>query len=96
MFLHRGKVRRYLKRWIEENLLELTGNFSSNSARMHTDFQFFVHKFICDGCSNREIGVVLQIAETTARDHVNSVIRKSSARDKSAYDAKCFRLQVLN
>ena len=55
-----------------------------------------VLKLICDGCSNREIGVALQIAETTARDHVNSVIRKLNARDRSAYDEKCFRLQVLN
>ena len=55
-----------------------------------------VLKLICDGCSNREIGVALQIAETTARDHVHSVIHKLNARNRTACAVKSIRLQVVS
>ena len=55
-----------------------------------------VLKLICDGLSNREIGVALQIAETTARDHVHSVIHKLNARNRTACAVKSIRLQVVS
>ena len=43
-----------------------------------------VLSLVCEGLTNREIGESLQIAETTARGHVQSIIRKLHVRDRTS------------
>lgn len=43
-----------------------------------------VLSLVCEGMTNREIGEQLQIAETTARGHVQSIIRKLHVRDRTS------------
>ena len=50
-----------------------------------------VLELVCNGLSNREIGQELQIAETTARGHVQAIIRKLHVRDRTAAAAEAIR-----
>ena len=50
-----------------------------------------VLELVCNGLSNREIGQDLQIAETTARGHVQAIIRKLHVRDRTAAAAEAIR-----
>lgn len=49
----------------------------------------------CSGLTNREIGDILVIAETTARGHVQSIIRKLDVRDRTAAAAEGVRRQIV-
>ena len=55
-----------------------------------------VLQLICAGLSNREIGKKLHIAETTARDHVHSLIRKMNARNRTACAVEGIRRQLVS
>ena len=39
---------------------------------------------LCDGMTNKEIAEKLSIAETTARGHVQSIMRKLNVKDRTA------------
>jgi two-component system response regulator DevR len=56
-----------------------------------SDRELSVLRLVCDGLSNREIGVQLHIAETTARGHVQAIIRKLHVRDRTAAAAEAIR-----
>ena len=51
----------------------------------------FVLRLVCDGFTNREIGRQMFIAETTARGHVNSILRKLDVRNRAAAAAEGIR-----
>ena len=53
----------------------------------------FVLRLVCDGFTNREIGHQMLIAETTARGHVNSILRKLDVRNRAAAAAEGIRRQ---
>ncbi len=53
----------------------------------------FVLRLVCDGFTNREIGHEMFIAETTARGHVNSILRKLHVRNRAAAAAEGIRRQ---
>ena len=53
----------------------------------------FVLRLVCDGLTNREIGHQMFIAETTARGHVNSILRKLDVRNRAAAAAEGIRRQ---
>ncbi|CAI8243815.1 Transcriptional regulatory protein DegU [Prochlorococcus marinus str. MIT 1342] len=53
----------------------------------------FVLRLVCDGFTNREIGHQMFIAETTARGHVNSILRKLDVRNRAAAAAEGIRRQ---
>ena len=55
-----------------------------------------VLRLICDGLSNKEIGLKLHIAETTARDHVHSLIRKLNTRNRTACAVEGIRRQLVH
>lgn len=55
-----------------------------------------VLQLICAGLSNREIGKKLHIAETTARDHVHSLIRKMNARNRTACAVEGIRRRLVS
>jgi len=43
-----------------------------------------VLRLVAQGCSNREIAEQLQIAPTTARDHVQDILRRLRVRTRAA------------
>ena len=53
----------------------------------------FVLRLVCDGFTNREIGQQMFIAETTARGHVKSMLRKLDARNRATAAAEGIRRQ---
>ena len=55
-----------------------------------------VLRLICDGLSNKEIGLKLHIAEPTARDHVHSLIRKLNTRNRTACAVEGIRRQLVH
>ena len=55
-----------------------------------------VLQLLCEGCSNREIGRELHIAETTARDYVVAVISKMNARNRTACAVEGIRRQLVS
>ena len=55
-----------------------------------------VLELVCNGLSNREIGQDLQIAETTARGHVQAIIRKLHVRDRTAAAAEAIRRHLIH
>ena len=55
-----------------------------------------VLRLICDGLSNREIGQTLHIAETTARDHVHSLIRKMNVRNRTSGAVEGIRRELVS
>lgn len=54
-----------------------------------------VLELVCAGLTNREIGAILVIAETTARGHVQSIIRKLDVRDRTAAAAEAVRRRLV-
>ena len=55
-----------------------------------------VLKLVCEGLSNREIGKELHIADVTARQHVQSIIRKLHVRNRTAGAAVAVREHWVN
>ena len=55
-----------------------------------------VLKLLCEGCSNREIGRDLHIAETTARDYVVAVIRKMNALHRARCAVEGIRRRLVS
>ena len=55
-----------------------------------------VLRLICAGLSNREIGQTLHIAETTARDHVYSLMRKMNVRNRTSCAVEGIRRQLVS
>ena len=53
----------------------------------------FVLRLVCDGFTNREIGHQMFISVTTARGHVNSILRKLDVRNRAAAAAEGIRRQ---
>ena len=60
-----------------------------------TEREGVVLELVCSGLTNREIGDILVIAETTARGHVQSIIRKLDVRDRTAAAAEGVRRQIV-
>ena len=56
-----------------------------------SDREQMVLQQLCNGLTNREIGEVLTIAETTARGHVQSIMRKLNVRDRTAAAVEAIR-----
>ncbi|MFL0769173.1 MAG: response regulator transcription factor [Prochlorococcus sp.] len=54
-----------------------------------------VLQLVCKGFSNREIGLSLSIAETTARSHVVSIIHKLNVRNRTACAAEAIRRSLI-
>ena len=54
-----------------------------------------VLQLVCDGLSNREIGLSLHIAESTARGHVCTVIQKLNARNRTECAAVGVRQKLV-
>ena len=50
---------------------------------------------LAEGLSNRQIGERLQIAEVTARDHVQNILRKLQVSDRAAAAALAVRLGLV-
>ncbi len=70
----------------------------SPSAQTHqrlTARERVVLELVCTGLTNREIGTILMIAETTARGHVQSIIRKLDVRDRTAAAAEAVRRRIV-
>ena len=61
-----------------------------------TERERVVLELVCSGLTNREIGDILVIAETTARGHVQSIIRKLDVRDRTAAAAEGVRRQIVS
>ena len=49
-----------------------------------SDRERMVLTLLCDGMTNKEIAEALSIAETTARGHVQSIMRKLNVKDRTA------------
>ena len=66
---------------------------SRHSGPMHplSDREQMVLQQLCNGLTNREIGEVLTIAETTARGHVQSIMRKLNVKDRTAAAVEAIR-----
>ncbi len=54
-----------------------------------------VLQLVCNGMSNREIGLNLHIAESTARGHVCTVIQKLNTRNRTACAAEGIRRKLV-
>ena len=54
-----------------------------------------VLRLVCNGYTNREIGRELYIAESTARGHVQSVIRKMQVKNRTACAAEGVRRNLV-
>jgi len=54
-----------------------------------------VLELVCDGMTNHEIGRELHIADVTARQHVQSVIRKLHARNRTDSAVKAIREELV-
>jgi two-component system response regulator DevR len=50
---------------------------------------------LAEGCTNRQIAQRLQIAEVTARDHVQRILQKLQVKDRSAAAALAVRLGLV-
>ena len=57
--------------------------------------EYDVLQLICNGLSNREIGLNLHIAESTARGHVCAVIQKLNTRNRTACAAEGIRRKLV-
>ena len=57
--------------------------------------EYDVLQLICNGLSNREIGLNLHIAESTARGHVCALIHKLNARNRTACAAEGIRRRLV-
>ena len=55
-----------------------------------------VLKLLCDGLTNKEIADELMIAETTARGHVQSIMRKLNVKDRTAAAVEAIRRNWVN
>lgn len=55
-----------------------------------------VLQLLCEGCSNREIGRELHIAETIARDYVQSVIHKMNTRNRTSCAVEGIRRRLVS
>ena len=53
-------------------------------AQALSDRERMVLTLLCDGMTNKEIAEALSIAETTARGHVQSIMRKLNVRDRTS------------
>ena len=53
-------------------------------AQALSDRERMVLTLLCDGMTNKEIAEELCIAETTARGHVQSIMRKLNVKDRTA------------
>ena len=54
-----------------------------------------VLELVCDGMTNHEIGQELHIADVTARQHVQAVIRKLHARNRTDSAVKAIREELV-
>jgi DNA-binding NarL/FixJ family response regulator len=54
-----------------------------------------VLELVCDGLTNHEIGDELHIADVTARQHVQSIIRKLHARNRTDSAVKAIREELI-
>lgn len=50
---------------------------------------------LAEGCTNRQIAERLQIAEVTARDHVQRILQKLQVSDRTAGAALAVRLGLV-
>ena len=55
-----------------------------HDAHALSDRERMVLTLLCDGMTNKEIAEQLSIAETTARGHVQSIMRKLNVKDRTA------------
>jgi DNA-binding NarL/FixJ family response regulator len=53
--------------------------------------EVMVLSLVCRGLTNREIGEQLHIAETTARGHVQAIIRKLHVKDRTSAAVEAIR-----
>ena len=82
----------FARRWKWERSLQLPPPTVNSLTSRESD----VLRLICDGLSNKEIGLKLHIAETTARDHVLSLIRKMNTRNRTSCAAEGIRRQLVS
>ena len=64
-----------------------TGDAGDRDAAAEPDLtlrEVAVLQLVADGLSNREIGERLHIATSTARDHVQDILRRLGARSRAA------------
>ena len=54
-----------------------------------------VLELVCDGMTNHEIGHKLHIADVTARQHVQAVIRKLHAKNRTDSAVKAIREELV-
>ena len=57
--------------------------------------ELHVLELVCDGMTNHEIGGKLHIADVTARQHVQAVIRKLHARNRTDSAVKAIREELV-
>ncbi|WP_036915253.1 MULTISPECIES: response regulator transcription factor [unclassified Prochlorococcus] len=61
-----------------------------------TNRESSVLELVCEGLTNKEIGDQLHIAETTARGHVQHIIRKLHVRNRTAGAAEAVRRHLVD
>ena len=59
-------------------------NHELNGNHVLSEQERRVLQLLCNGLTNKGIGETLSIAETTARGHVQSIMRKLNVRDRTA------------
>ena len=72
----------------------LTGDSPSEVPDL-SEREIDVLELVCEGLSNREIGHRLHIADVTARQHVQAIIHKLHARNRTASAAAAIRSHLV-
>ncbi|EAR19691.1 LuxR C-terminal-related transcriptional regulator [Synechococcus sp. W2B2] len=78
-------------RFVDPSIFPALQSRNSGQAHALSDRERMVLQQLCNGLTNREIGEALTIAETTARGHVQSIMRKLNVKDRTAAAVEAIR-----
>jgi transcriptional regulator EpsA len=67
----------------------------SSADRLVTDREVEILRWVRDGKSNQEIGVILRISPLTVKNHVQKILKKLNAQNRAQAVAKAMSLQIL-
>ena len=71
-------------RFVDPTIPVAVRNHGVSGAHVLSEQERRVLQLLCNGFTNKGIGEALSIAETTARGHVQSIMRKLNVRDRTA------------
>lgn len=90
-FLHLACLRTRINRPIDE-----TADAAQSSARLLTEREQEILRWVHVGKSNIEIGIILGISPLTVKNHVQKILRKLNVQNRTQAVGKALALRILN